>query len=785
MKRIIHFVLLLILSSLFTGVDHVPLDAIPMNRVSAGTVQISDAARMQTAAAAIPPLPKPDSREEQIAIAITDKNVTAAEVQQIMQKYPNISVRKIFSHALNGFSVQGPAASLQRLAQNEAVNTVTIVNQYGTVQPPATPASPVAAGSFITNQYQNHAADNMELIGATEARGILNRKWTGKGVKIGVIDTGVDYSHADLKNNYRGGHDVVDGDVDPMETRGVFGQETLHGTHVAGIIAANGQMKGVAPEASIYAYRALGPGGAGTSEQIIAAIEQAIRDKVDIINLSLGTNINGPDLPLSLALDKAVEQGITAVTSSGNSGPNIWTVGTPGTASKAISVGASTPTLKIPYIMDREGERIKLEPMQGSISWDLNREYELIDGGIGRMDELKDSRGKIVLMERGSLTFSEKVKNAADAGAVAAIIYNNTKGPLLGNLEQVSPIPIMGISKKEGKRLLKEIEEGDAHINTIVMEERDELAEFSSRGPVTSSWEIKPDVLAPGVAIQSTVPGGYIPLAGTSMASPHVAGAAALIKEAHPDWDPEKIKAALMNYAQPLRNKEGELYRTYEQGAGRIRLQEALEADVLAYPASLQFGRFQTSDIQHVHSAKMTIENLSGEEKSFSITGPKQKSGLLWRIPLPFTLQAGEKKTVEIQLSADPLRLKEKIQDGAFIIHTGGRDIRIPYLFVLEEPDYPRVMGFDFGAGDRPGTYRYEVYLPGGADEFGIALFEPDTHRFIQFLDWKRNVAKGLLEQELHSEQMPDEGFYLVKVFARKSGKEDMLDTFLSYYIHS
>lgn len=784
MKRIIRFVLIISLSIFSTGVNHVP---ILIHHVFAGTGQTLDPARMKNAAAThsiavtIPPLPKPDGSEEQIAIAVTGKKMTAAEIQQIMLKYPNIHLREMFSLALNGFSVQGTAASLQKLAENEAISTIAIVNQYVTVQPPS--ASTVqAATSFITNQYQTRAADNMELIGATEVRGILNKKWTGKGVKIGVIDTGVDYSHADLKHNYRGGRDVVDGDKDPMETKGVFGQDTLHGTHVSGIIAANGQMKGVAPEASIYAYRALGPGGAGTSEQIIAAIEQAIRDKVDIINLSLGTNINGPDLPLSLALNKAVEHGITAVTSSGNSGPNIWTVGTPGTASKAISVGASTPTLEIPYIMDRDGDRIKLEPMQGSVPWDLNREYELTSGGIGRKDELKDSRGKIVLMERGSITFSEKVKNAAKAGAVAAIIYNNTDGPLLGNLEQVSPIPIMGINKKEGKRLLKEIAEGSAYIKTMVLEERDELAEFSSRGPVTSSWEIKPDVLAPGVAIQSTVPGGYIPMQGTSMAAPHVAGAAALIKEAHPDWSPEKIKASLMNSAQPLRNKEGQLYRTYEQGAGRIQLQDSLAADVLAYPASLQFGRFQQSDTHHVHSAEITIENLGREEKSFSVQVPKQKSGLVWHVPMPFTLQAGEKKTVEIQLEADPPLLQEKIQDGAFIIHTEGKDIRIPYLFVLEEPDYPRVMGFDFGAGDRPETYRYEVYLPGGADEFGIALFDPDTQRFIQFLDWKRNVAKGLLQQELHSEQMPDEGFYIAKVFARKSGKEDMLDTFLPYY---
>ncbi len=781
------FVLILILSAILSGADRSPLISFSKKYVWAGANENAK----QTASVTIPPLPTPDRNEEQVAIAVTDKGMTAAEIKQLLRKYPRIQLRKTFNLALNGFSVKGPQVILEKLAQDEAVQTVTITNHYIAAHPGTAMENDLRhvddplAKHFITNQYQAHAADNMELIGATTVQGILHSKLTGKGVKIGVIDTGVDYSHRDLKGNYRGGRDVVDGDTDPMETKGLFGQNTLHGTHVAGIIAANGQMKGVAPGASIYAYRALGPGGSGTSEQIIAAIERAIADKVDIINLSLGTNVNGPDLPLSLALNKAVEHGITAVTSSGNSGPNIWTVGTPGTASKAISVGASTPTLQIPYIMDRSGGKIKLELMQGSVPWDLNREYELVSGGFGKTEELENARGKIVLLERGILTFSEKVKNAAEAGAVAAIIFNNTNGPLLGNLEQVSPIPIMGITKIEGKRLLQEIKEGNAHVRTTIAEERDELAAFSSRGPVTDSWEIKPDVLAPGVAIQSTVPGGYIPMQGTSMAAPHVAGACALIKEAHPDWNPEQIKAALMNYAKPLARTNGELYRTYEQGAGRIQLKESLEAEVIAYPASLQFGRFQQDDTQHVHKATITIENISGHEQSISFSIPKHEPGIKWHIPPSFTLKADERRNVEIQLTADPQILKSKLRDGALLIHTDGKEIRIPYLFVLEEPDYPRVMGFDFGAGDRPGTFRYEVYLPGGAEEFGIALFDPDTNFFVQFLDWKRDVGRGLLRQEVPATQIPGEGFYLAKVFARKSGKEDTLDIFLPLYMEN
>ena len=95
------------------------------------------------------------------------------------------------------------------------------------------------------------------------------------------------------------------------------------------------------------------------------------------------------------------------------------------------------------------------------------------------------------------------------------------------------------------------------------------------------------------------------------MAAPHVAGACALIKQAHPDWGPEKMKAALMNYAKPLQHQSGEFYKTYEQGAGRIQLKEAIDAPILVYPASLRFGRFQLSDRHHEHQASITIENTS------------------------------------------------------------------------------------------------------------------------------------------------------------------------------
>lgn len=705
-----------------------------------------------------PPIPEDDPTIEKVAIVMIEEDKNEQEIRKLVQKIPGLELRQIYKYAINGFSVKGKPKDIDELTKLVRIGLI----------------SPV-------NTYRAHAEESIKMIGGEEVRGFFdqnNKRLTGKGIKVGVIDTGIDYTHPDLRENYHGGYDLVDGDNDPMETKPEEGASTFHGTHVAGIIAANGKIKGVAPDARIYAYRALGPGGSGSTEQVIAAIEQAIKDKVDILNLSLGNNVNGPDLPISMALNNAVEKGITAVTSSGNSGPNNWTVGSPGTAAKAISVGASTPRIKIPHL-EIEGKRTRLNLLQGSVDWEFDRPYEIIFAGLGNREELKDVAGKIVLIERGELTFTEKGMNAYKAGAAGVIIYNNTKGSFFGNLEVNIEIPVTALSKEEGEKLKKKIEKERVFTRTFLLEEMDILADFSSRGPVTSTWEIKPDVVAPGVAITSTVPGGYLSLQGTSMAAPHVAGACALIKQAHPDWGPEKIKSALMNTAKPIVNRDGKLYRTFEQGAGRIQMDKALKTNTLVIPASLQFGKFQLADRLHEHRNFITVENISNQKQKYSFSIPSAENGIHWDLPLSFYLHPKEKKRLEIKLTVDPTVFDKKVYDGTLLLNSDSEEIRLPYLYVLEEPDYPRVMGFSFGKGDRQDSYRYEVYLPGGADEFGIALFEADSLRFIRFLDWKRNIGKGQLMEELTSENLPQPGLYIVKVFARKAGKEDSIDSYL------
>ncbi|MEH7480421.1 S8 family serine peptidase [Neobacillus drentensis] len=729
------------------------------------------------------------STQETTAIIILDKPHTDQEIQQLMKPYKDVKLRRVFHHALDGFSVEGSAETLAELGRSH--------KQIKNVSPVIT--------------YQAETEESVKIIGGEEVRSFFDKKnerLTGRGVTVGVIDTGVDYTHPDLKRNYAGGRDLVDNDRDPMETL-ALGKATIHGTHVAGIIAANGKIKGVAPEAKIVAYRALGPGGGGTTEQVLAAIDQAIKDKVDVVNLSLGNDINGPDLPISLALNRAVDRGIVAVAASGNSGPNVWSVGSPGTASKAISVGASTPTLETPYLLiEGSRDKFQIEPLEGSAKWALDRSADIVDGGIGRLDELKNVEGKIALIKRGILTFSKKAENAKRAGAKAVLIYNNMSGGrFMGNLDTQMSIPVGAISKEDGVILQKALKSQTTSARVTVSEDSDRLADFSSRGPVTGTWEIKPDIVAPGVAINSTIPGGYLSLQGTSMAAPHVAGACALIKQAHPDWTPEQIKASLMNTAKPLAKsnsvdrtatipnvagrktttitgrthgtqREPAYYRTFEQGAGRIQVDEAIQATTLVTPSSIRFGKF--TEQSDVHKAFLHVENTSVRTQRYSFDIPPYVDGLEWRLPLSFTLEPQQTKDITVELTVDPQVFKGKIHDGYLRLQAGGASVRIPYLYVLEEPDYPRVMGFDFAEGDKPGQYRYEVYLPGGAEEFGIALFNPEDYRFVGYLDTITNVKKGLIRKDISDDQLPADGIYLIKVFAKKASKEDHIERMIT-----
>ncbi|HEX6594806.1 MAG TPA: S8 family serine peptidase [Bacillota bacterium] len=627
--------------------------------------------------------------------------------------YPSVEVVSVYDTLLNGLALQGHPRQLAKIASLDFVKAVHAVETYRPY-------------TIETSSPLDHIRDLQQSYPDAVFPSQINKTpYTGKGVTVGVIDTGIQYDHPDLEKNYIGGYDVVDLDDDPMETTEEEGMPTIHGTHVAGIIGANGMLKGVAPEVNIRAYRALGPGGIGTSIQVIAAMEEAIQDGVDVINLSLGNAVNGPDYPTSIAVNRAIDLGVSVVSANGNDGPDRWTVGAPATASKSLSVGAFREQEMVPYVYDgRRNRSIPISLMVGSISWQLDKAYPVVHTSFDQLEETV--HGKIVLIERGETPFYELAKRAEEKGAIAVLIYNDEKGPFLGSVmngEQPVNIPVAAITKEDGVWLKKQ---SDAWMDTKYKKMPAGVADFSSRGPVTMNWAIKPDLLAPGTNIISTVSSGYQVLQGTSMAAPHVTGAIALLKEAHPNWSHEQIVGALQTTAEVIYDRNGKPVDPILQGHGLIQPEKALKTDTIIYNSSLSFGKM--TNYETTVKCEITIENVANERQTYSFHVPYKQKGLHWNIPQSFTLEKKERKTIPIELKVTSPLVERGIHQGWLTIQAEENTYELPYLFVNETADYPKAMGFEISLEPfSDETYKYQLYITEPVIHLDVELYQEDT----------------------------------------------------------
>lgn len=602
---------------------------------------------------------------------------------------------------------------------------------------------------FNLDDFSPEMADSAPYIGSTEA---WDAGFTGKGVTVAVIDTGVDYTHPDLAHAFdmdNLGWDFVDNDNDPQET--LVGAVTDHGTHVAGTIAANGTLKGVAPDATLLAYRVLGPGGSGTTDNVIAAIERSVEDGADVMNLSLGASVNDPDYPTSIALDTAMGEGVVAVTSNGNSGPQNWTVGSPGTSRDAISVGAT----QLPYnvfsasiettsentypsadVMGYPSED-ELTALNGSTS-------EFVYAGLGSVAEFNnvDVEGKIALVQRGELAFVDKAQNAADAGAVGVVIFNNVPGsqPDVPGMA----VPTLKVSLEDGQKLLSDLDNGHNTL-TVSIEFSDQVgetvADFSSRGPVMDTWMIKPDVVAPGVNTYSTVPNnGYGSKSGTSMAAPHVAGAAALILEAHPDWSVDFVKASLMNTAERLTDRDGNFYAHNTQGAGSIRVLDAIQAETLIIPGSHSFGIFNKQRGRETRRQSFEIHNLTNSRKrhSVSFTG---NDGIKVNNSNNLNIQGGRSNSFNFMVQVDASNMEAGYNEGTFIISDGTKAYEVPTILFIQEPEFPLLQSVQFGLSD--GVLNGLVRVTTDVDQFALRVRNADTGELLTETAVSQNIPRG------------------------------------------
>ena len=456
----------------------------------------------------------------------------------------------------------------------------------------------------------------------------------GNGIRVAIIDTGVDFNHPDLfgwgnDGKVVGGYNFIREDQPPMDTNG-------HGTQVAGVIAADGEITGIAPKAKILAYKVSEDGEGVSSELIIRAIEKAIEDEADIINISLG--VNKTNSKIDHAVNRALEKDIFVVTASGNDGPELKTIGSPGRNFGSVTVGATYNNLTSSLVATLEVDEKPYTaiPMVGSSKLEEPISGNIIYGGYGKIEELEkiDIKDAILIVERGSdtegelLYFSVKEKNASNAGAKALIIYNNLQGMFLGELIHefmetgyTPQIPVVSMDREEGLEIKESIEK-DSQANLHLFYNPDFVTHFSSRGPV-SPFYIKPDMVAPGAYINTTQNNaGYNFTSGTSFAAPHVSGAAALLLQKNPELYNHEIKSLLLTTVEPVSDAYGQEFSVHESGAGRLDIENAYDAKLIIVPPNLVVN---VSSKQQIVEKQFKLKVINGTLDSLEVKfeGPK------------------------------------------------------------------------------------------------------------------------------------------------------------------
>ena len=476
---------------------------------------------------------------------------------------------------------------------------------------------------LISNQLQS--TDNISILVNNSGPFIgtsisYQSGYDGSGIVVSIIDTGIDLNHPDLEGQIIGGYDFVDNDEMPEDTNG-------HGTQVAGIIASNGNLKGISPNSKILMYKVSEDGESVPSHLIIKAIEKSIEDNADIINISLG--INQTNTKIDQVVNKAVKNNIFVVTAAGNFGPELSTIGSPGINPNAITVGATfnNVTSSLVSTFEIEDKTFNVFPMVGTQALTEPITSQIIFGKYGRVNDLLEGnfQDSIMLIERGSdieneiVYFSDKEKNAANVGARAIIVYNNEPGIFFGELiheyvdEGYEPtIPALSVSRDDGL-IIKEILQSDTKGTLDVFYHPDFVAYFSSRGPV-SPFYIKPDLVAPGAFINTTdINGDYKISSGTSFAAPHVAGTAALILQKNPELTPQELKSILMTTSEIVYDQFDDRFPIEVSGNGRIDASKAINAELIIMPANLIFDLSSTNQIQTKH---LKINGIDGESMS-------------------------------------------------------------------------------------------------------------------------------------------------------------------------
>ncbi|MGH3386567.1 MAG: S8 family serine peptidase, partial [Nocardioidaceae bacterium] len=539
-------------------------------------------------------------------------------------------------------------------------------------------------------------------------------KVRGDGITVAVLDSGVDYTNPSLGGAFGEGHKVVAGhdfvndDSDPMDDNG-------HGTHVAGIIAGQGAVTGVAPGASLTAYKVMGKNGTGFESDIIAGLEAAVDPanphRADVVNLSLGGPGDGTD-PLGRAATAAVDLGVVVVASAGNAGPGANTVGSPARADGVVSVGASTSGIREPRASVVSPHEHPLQIRRAPFSANPPAEPvtgALVDVGLGTDADyarVGDVAGKVVAYRAripGDVTgvspsLIAQAKRAEDRGALAVVAYESSSGPVLaeepsaehgadgsGDSFRMDEIVVMALLDTQWDELTRYLAEGPVEISVSGVDVTDQVAPFSSRGP-TDSFALEPDLVAPGVEIRSTWPlkqwaKGVFRLSGTSMSAPHVAGAAALVRQLRRDLPARRVGSQLIGSAQPADDAPPSA-----QGAGRLDVAAAATTGLSASPSSVSFGLadMSSSTVSGAKSVRLHNDGAAAVALSLSTERADGSVGTATVSPTSVTVPAGGQADVTVRVEGERPDGDSDLSGWVVANPTGDAPaLRVPYLLAV------------------------------------------------------------------------------------------------------
>jgi minor extracellular serine protease Vpr len=629
---------------------------------------------------------------------------------------PLASVTGEFDISLNAVAVKLNGATLAQVSANAMVRSAQYQGLY----------------------YPNAVDPDLALINAEQAwaRNGGSAATAGTGVKVAVVDSGIDITNpcfADAgyvpqqqfgNKKYTNNKVIAARVFNNKLNQNGFDAAPVgdHGTHVAGTIACNHltpatvdgvaipyAISGVAPRALLGNYNVF-PGTVenARSEDILNALEAAYADGFDVANMSLGGGSHGIQDLLTVAVDNLDRANMVVAVSAGNEGPGYLTVGSPGMAERALTAGASSVPHFVGAPVSAAGGTYGAASGDFAIvATDLTAPLGLVTGtvnGLGTACAALPAgslTGKVALLSRGVCTFSVKIRNAQTAGAVAVLVANNVAGDPTAMGSDGTPdqptIPAYMVAIADGQSLRAAGPGAPTTISAalayFLTNNANIMAGFSSQGPTDVAWRVKPDVVAPGVNVLSSLPAAYCAAppcfgfkSGTSMAAPHLAGSAALVVGQHPDWSAAEVRSAIVNTAQRgvLKGfaKAEPVSDVNIVGAGLEDLLAAVDATLTLDPVSLSFGGVPSGSGQ-TRELALTLRNSGTVARTLDLKVDAQPAGVSYSVsPNTVSLAPGASTSVTVTLRAAAGAAKGH-QQAYLDISQGGTSLAHAALFTL------------------------------------------------------------------------------------------------------